>query len=104
MWDSLCRELEDTMAEGGRREAAALENFEAEIAAMRKMGAETTRQAIKWIFHAEGMDRYDLAYGADYVAYHFGMAYNNPYKQTIQQCCDQALAVVQSEEERLTRA
>jgi hypothetical protein len=65
---------------------------------MRKLGAETERQAIKWIFHAEKMDRYDLRYGADYVAYHFGMAYDNPYKAVIQECCDQALAVIAQEE------
>lgn len=100
MWDSLCQELEDTMAEDARREAAALENFRAQIAAMRKLGAETDQQAIKWIFHSENLDRYDLAYGADYVAYHFGMSYQNPYRQTIQECCDQALAVIQQEVDR----
>ncbi len=98
MWDSLCRELEETMAEDRRREAAALEDFRAQIAANRKLGAETDRQAIKWIFHAEKMDRYDLAYGADYVAFHFGMSYNNPYKKLIQECCDQALATIKAEE------
>ena len=105
MWDSLCRELEETMAEDARREAEALEDFRAQIKAMRKLGAGTEQQAIKWIFHAEKLDRYDLQYGADAVAYHFGMAYNNPYRAVIQECCDQALAVVQEEEEnRLTQA
>jgi hypothetical protein len=98
MWDSLCRELEETMAEDARREAEALENFRAQIKNMKKLGAETTRQAIKWIFHAEKMDRYDLAYGADYVAYHFGMSYRNPYRAVIQECCEQALAVIEQEE------
>jgi hypothetical protein len=100
MWDSLCRELEDTMAAEREAQAAALENFRAQIKAMRKLGAETTRQAIKWIFHAEGMDRYDLQYGADYVAYHFGMSYQNPYKAVIQECCDQAIATIKQEEAR----
>lgn len=98
MWDSLCRELEETMAEDARREAEALENFRAQIKAMKKLGAETTRQAIKWIFHAEKMDRYDLQYGADYVAFHFGLNYRNPYRAVIQECCDQALATIQAEE------
>jgi len=105
MWDSLCRELEETMAAEQAAQEQALANFKTQIKEMRKLGAETTRQAIKWIFHAEKMDRYDLRYGADYVAYHFGMSYQNPYKQTIQECCDQALAVVQEEKEkRLARA
>ncbi len=85
MWDSLCRELEETMAEDARREAQALENFKAQIKEMRKLGAETTRQAIKC--------------GADYVAYHFGMSYRNPYRAVIQECCDQAIAVIEQEEE-----
>ncbi len=97
IWDALCKELEDTMAEDRAREAKALENFEAQIKEMCKLGAETTRQAIKWIFHAEKLDRYDLQYGADAVAYHFGMSYQNPYRAVIQECCDQSLAVVQSE-------
>ena len=105
MWDSLCQELEETMAEDARREAQALEDFKGQIKEMRKLGAETTQQAIKWVFHAEKLDRYDLQYGADAVAYHFGMSYQNPYRAVIQECCDQALAVVQEEEEkRLTRA
>jgi hypothetical protein len=98
VWNILIDELEETMAEDRRREAEALENFRAQIKSMKKLGAETTRQAIKWIFHAEGMDRYDLQYGADYVAYHFGMSYQNPYRAVIQECCDQASAVVQQEE------
>ena len=100
MWDNLLAELSETMDRERNAEAAALENFRAQIAAMRKLGAETEQQAIKWMFHAEKLDRYDLQYGADAVAYHFGMAYNNPYRQTIQECCDQALAVVQEEEQK----
>jgi hypothetical protein len=98
IWDSLCQELEDSMAAERDSQARALENFRAQIKAMRKLGAETERQAIKWIFHAQKLDRYDLQYGADYVAYHFGMSYQNPYRAVIQECCDQALAVIAQEE------
>lgn len=98
MWDNLINEFNATVAAERDSQAAALENFRVQIKAQRKLGAETERQAIKWIFHAEKMDRYDLQYGADYVAYHFGMSYQNPYKQTIQECCNQALAVIQQEE------
>ena len=97
MWDDLINEFNDTVAAEREAEAAALENFESQLKTMKQSGAETTQQAIKWIFHAEKLDRYDLQYGANAVAYHFGMAYNNPYRQTIQECCDQALAVVQEE-------
>jgi hypothetical protein len=65
---------------------------------MRKLGAETERQAIKWIFHSQKLDRYDLRYGADYVAWNLGLAYDNPYKSVIQECCDQAIKVIEAEE------
>lgn len=97
MWDSLCKELEETMAAEQTAQEQALENFRAQIREMRKLGAATDQQAIKWIFHAEGMDRYDLQYGADYVAYHFGMSYQNPYRAVIEECCGQALAVIEEE-------
>tara|TARA_B110000503_G_scaffold103783_1_gene154916 strand:+ start:261 stop:695 length:435 start_codon:yes stop_codon:yes gene_type:complete len=105
MWDNLLAELSETMDRERNAQAAALANFEAQLKVMKRAGAETTQQAIKWVFHAEKLDRYDLQYGADAVAYHFGMSYQNPYRAVIQECCDQALAVVQEEEEkRLTRA
>lgn len=97
MWDSLINEFNNTQAAERAREAEALAAFERQIRAMKKLGAETTRQAIKWIFHAEKMDRYDLQYGADHVAYHFGMAYDNKYRSVINECCDQALAVIAQE-------
>jgi hypothetical protein len=98
MWDNLCQELEDAMAAERAREAKALEDFRAQIKAMRKLGAETERQAIKWIFHSQKLDRYDLRYGADYVAWNLGLAYDNPYKAVIQECCDQAIKVIEQEE------
>ena len=98
MWDNLLVELEQETARQKAAEAKALEDFRAQIKSMRKLGAETERQAIKWIFHSQKLDRYDLRYGADYVAWNLGLAYNNPYRAVIQECCDQALAVVAAEE------
>ena len=98
MWDNLLVELEQETARQKAAEAKALEDFRAQIKEMRKLGAETERQAIKWIFHSQKLDRYDLRYGADYVAWNLGLAYNNPYRAVIQECCDQALAVVAAEE------
>jgi hypothetical protein len=98
MWDNLLVELEQETARQKAAEAKALADFRAQIKEMRKLGAETERQAIKWIFHSQKLDRYDLQYGADYVAWNLGLAYNNPYRAVIQECCDQALAVVAAEE------
>jgi hypothetical protein len=98
MWDNLLVELEQETARQKAAEAKALEDFRAQIKSMRKLGAETERQAIKWIFHSQKLDRYDLRYGADYVAAVMGLAYDNPYKSVIQECCDQAIKVIEAEE------
>lgn len=98
IWDSLCRELEESMAAERARAARALENFRARIAETRAVGAYSDKEAICWILDAERLDEHDLAYGADYVAWNLGLAYDNPYKAVIQECCDQALAVIVEEE------
>jgi hypothetical protein len=32
-----------------------------------------------------GFDEYDYMYGADYAAFHFGLAYSNPFKEMFTQ-------------------
>ena len=83
MWDSLCRELEESMAEDRRREAQALEDFAQLIIDNINLGAGSVETAIRWTLEAEEFSEYDLAYGANYVAWHFGLAYDNPYKDQI---------------------
>lgn len=89
IWDSLLVELEGTMTEDARREAAALEAFEALIAKNIELGASDKATAIRWILEAEDMGEFDLAYGADYVAYTFSLSYSNPYKAEIQAVIDE---------------
>jgi hypothetical protein len=83
IWDSLLRELNDTMAEDRRREAQALEDFAQLIINNINLGAGSVETAIRWTLEAEEFSQFDLAYGADYVAFHFGLAYDNPYKDQI---------------------
>ena len=83
MWDSLCRELEDTMAAERDAEARAEIAFHQRIQGAMLIGAADDLTAIRWILEAEQFTEYDLAYGADYVAFHFGTSYSNPYKETI---------------------
>jgi hypothetical protein len=83
MWDGLLRELEDTMAEDRRREAQALEDFAQLIINNINLGAGSVETAIRWILEAEEFSQFDLAYGADYVAFRFGLSYSNPYKDRI---------------------
>jgi hypothetical protein len=83
IWDNLCNEHEDEMAREREREARALADFGQSIVDNINLGADSIETAIRWILEAEGMDEHDLAYGADYVAYHFGLSYQNPYKDRI---------------------
>ena len=87
MWDSLCRELEETMAEDRRREAAALTRFTKRVIDVQLAGAGDMRTAIRWICEAEGFEEYDYRYGADYCAFHFGLAYDNPFKADFAAVC-----------------
>ena len=83
MWDNLCRELEETMAAERDAELRAEIAFHQRIQGAMLLGAADDLTAIRWILEAEQFTEYDLAYGADYVAFHFGMSYSNPYKETI---------------------
>jgi len=81
IWDSMIEEFNDEQKEEEMRHTAALESFEARIAATRALGASTDVDAIKWILESEELTAYDYMYGVDYVAYHFGLAYSNPLKE-----------------------
>jgi hypothetical protein len=48
------------------------------------LGAADELTAIRWILEAEQLTEYDLAYGSDYVAFHFGLPYKGLFDQQIQ--------------------
>ena len=83
IWDNLCNELEDTMAAERAAEARALADFGQQIIDNINRGADTIETAIRWMLEAEQFTQHDLAYGADYVAWKFGLSYRNPYKDRI---------------------
>ena len=83
IWDALCEELEQTMAQQKADEARALADFGQSIIDNINLGADSIETAIRWMLEAEEMTAHDLAYGADYVAYHYGLSYQNPYKDRI---------------------
>jgi hypothetical protein len=89
MWDSLCVDLEREIERERAAESAALEQFEQLIADTIQFGAADAETAIRWILEGEDFTGFDLAYGADYVAWHFGMSYSNPYRTQIQTVIDQ---------------
>lgn len=83
IWDNLCAELEDTMAAERAAEARALADFGQGIIDNINRGADSIESAIRWMLEAEGIGGFDLHYGADYVAWKFGLAYDNPYRDRI---------------------
>jgi hypothetical protein len=56
---------------------------------MMLLGAEDELTAIRWILEAEQFTEFDLAYGSDYVAWHFNLPYKGLFDQQIQTVIDQ---------------
>ena len=71
------KEIDDAVAksikEDEQRWANALAEWERQIALTIEAGASDRDTAIQWLLGAEQFDGSDLAYGASYVSYHFGM-------------------------------
>lgn len=84
IWDSLCKEFTEEQA----REASGYEEAEAAFDRLldkaEQLGAADRETAVRWLLEAEQFDDFDLQYGADYVAYHFGMSYSNKHKDVIE--------------------
>ena len=87
MWDSLCRELEDTMAAEREAEVGALRAFTERVIDTQLAGAGDIQTAIRWILEGENFEDMDYCYGASYCAYHFGLAYDNPFKEDFAAVC-----------------
>lgn len=83
IWDCLCQVVEDNIAAERAHKDRALADFSQRIINNLSMGAETVADAIRWELIVEQLSEHDLAYGEDYVAYHFGLAYDNPYTSQI---------------------
>ena len=88
IWDSLLVELEEELERDKRSKSLALAAFNARMDEAFELGAPSNEDAIRWILEGEKVSKYDLAYGEDYVAYHFGLDYNNSYKADIKAAVD----------------
>ena len=75
IWDSMLVELEDEIERERREQLANQHALEERIAATIELGARDREQALLWICEAEGIDKYDAAYGGSYFCYHFGLTY-----------------------------
>ncbi len=84
IWDGLCRELEAELARERDAHARAEIEFHQRIQGAMLMGAKDELTAVRWILEAEQFTDNDLAYGSDYVAFHFGLPYKGLFDQQIQ--------------------
>lgn len=93
-WNTLLDELSQKMERERAEDAAALAAFQKRIADTIALGARDEVTALKWIFEAEEFDEFDLRYGSDYVAYHFGLSYSDVRQFPIQQAINEMLSEV----------
>lgn len=94
-WDSLCRELSETLDREREEEARAALALTAQLEKMYELGATSEVQALKWIMEGEEFDDYDLQYGANYFCYHFGLSYSAKNDFAIQEAMNEMLAEVE---------
>ena len=84
MWDNLLEELAEETARQKDAYARAEIDFHQRVQGTMLAGARDELTAIRWILEAEQFTNSDLAYGSDYVAYHFGLPYKGLFDQQIQ--------------------
>ena len=88
MWDNLLEELATETARQLDAYARAEIAFHQRVQGTMLAGAEDELAAIRWILEAEQLTENDLAYGSDYVAFHFGLPYKGLFDQQIQTVID----------------
>lgn len=87
IWDSLCEEMEQSMKQQRADEAAALAEFQERVQQAYSLGAKDLETAVRWIIEGENFSDMDYCYGAGYCAYHFSLAYDNPFKEVFAKVC-----------------
>lgn len=88
MWDTLLEELAAETARQLDAYARAEIAFHQRVQGTMVAGAKDELTAIRWILEAEQLSKFDLAYGSDYVAWHFGLPYKGEFDQQIQTVID----------------
>lgn len=89
IWDNLVDEMNRAMKQQEAAEASAEIEFHQRIQGAMLIGAADEVTAIRWILEAEEFTEYDLAYGKSYVAWHFGLSYQNQFQDQIDEAIKQ---------------
>ena len=75
MWDNLIIELEARCTEEKQAEFEAVKMFEAKIASIMELGANSRETALRWIVDSLNLSDADKMYGGDYICYTLGLPY-----------------------------
>lgn len=83
LWDDLLVDLDYAVNEEKMQKDAAVKAFAARIKDTILLGAADEETAIRWILEGEKFSLNDYQYGADYIAYHFNLSYDNQWRETL---------------------
>jgi len=83
LWDDLLVDLDYAVNEEKMQKDAAVKAFAARIKDTLLLGAADEETAIRWILEGEKFSLNDYQYGADYIAYHFNLPYDNQWRETL---------------------
>ena len=89
IWDGLLQEADYEADMENQRKERAVKQFAKMIEDTIALGASNEEAAIDWLLEAEGFTLYDYQYGADYIAYHFDLPYENEWRKDLE-CIAQA--------------
>jgi len=96
-WDGLCRELSEEMDRERSAERAAEARFETLIRETVALGAGDEDTALRWILEGEGFQLYDYQYGSGYVAFNFGLSYQNRWRDQLDRITQQKVCELYEE-------
>lgn len=91
LWDQTLAALQESIHMAREVETENLRDFEANVQRYMNLGAGDWYTAVRWMFDADGIDRHDLCHGVDYVCYHYGISYTNPYRAQLEVVCNTML-------------
>ena len=77
IWDDLCNQLDDVMAEEAAAEKISIAAFESRVKEIISLGAGNRKTALRWILEGEfGKDLYHWTMQPGYACYTFGIPYS----------------------------
>lgn len=92
IWDNLIAEFNAEMERQRHADSMAVIAFHQRVQGLMIVGAKDEVQALKWIIQAEGFDKFDLMYGADYFCFNLNLPYSAKDEFPIQEAINEVLA------------